>query len=188
MYKNKQFLYDKFTLLVNQVNGGLWCQIADIELFGKPIININNAIRISDNNIYDVNTIVAKELRLNSNSITSFQSMIDNISTNAIIQVSSNITLNWSNLNNSSNTFAFKNVGINTIYPTSALSIQGDISYTNRILENNLSIYPHPELLVNGITIPINRYASSYIKIGELSFLTNDYFNFHGQLGITYRF
>lgn len=175
---DKQFLYDQFTLFINQVNGGLYAQVAFLELFAKPIININNSLKISDNNIYNVQTIVANELRLNSDSITTFQGMIDNISSRAIISVQSNISLDWSNLGDNSNTFVFKNVGINTLYPSSALHVKGDIKYNYRAINNYLSLYPHPELLISGQTIPLNRYTSSYIKIGELSFHTNEYFNF----------
>jgi hypothetical protein len=175
---NKQFLYDKFTLLINQVNGGLYAQIGSLEIFAKPIISINNSIRISDNNIYGINTINANELRLSSNSITSFQGMIDYISAGAIITVSSNLTLNWSNLPGSLDTFAFKNVGINTAKPSTALNVKGGLSYTSKYIENSISLYPHGELNIGGDIIPLNKYSSSYIKIGELSYTNNEYFNF----------
>lgn len=176
--EEKQFLYDQFTLFVNQVNGGLYAQIAGLELFGKPIISINNSLRISENSIYNVDTLVTRELRLSTDSITSFEDMINSIAEGAIITVESNITLNWSNLGDNSNTFAFKNVGINTAYPSASLNVIGDVSYNNRIIENYLSLYPHPELIILGNTIPLQRYSSQYIKVGSLSFITNEYFNF----------
>ena len=172
----KQFLYDKFTLLVSQVNGGLYLQISSLEFFAKPIININNSIKISDNNLYNVNTLVAKELRLNNNSITTFSKLIDEISQGAIQTVSSNITLNWSN-SSSINTFTYKNVGIYNANPTSALHISGDILYNRRIIDNSLSIYPHPDLIIGNITIPRQYYTYPYITIGKFNFTTNDFFH-----------
>lgn len=171
----KQFLYDTFTLLVSQVNGGLYLQISSLEFYAKPIININNSIKISDNNLYNVNTLVAKELRLNNDSITTFSKLINDISAGAVKTISSNLTLNWSNTSKN-NIATFNNVGINNQNPTSTLHINGDILYNRRIIDNYLSIYPHPDLIINNVTIPRQYYTYPYITIGRFNFVSNDYF------------
>lgn len=175
---NKQSLYDKFTFMVTQVQGKEYTKVASIRFIGKPIIKINNLIKISEDNIYNINTISAKELRLNNNSITTFDNLINTISAGAIQTVSSNITLNWSNNAIATKTFAFKNVGIYDANPNSTLSINGDITYKNRVLDNRISIYPHPELIIGSTTIPSQYYTYSYITLGKLNFYSNDYFNF----------
>jgi hypothetical protein len=171
----KQFLYDKFTLLISQVNGGLYLQISSLEFFAKPIININNSIKISNDNLYNVNTLVAKELRLNNDSITTFSKLINDISEGAVKTISSTLTLNWSNTSKN-NIVTFNNVGINNPNPTSTLHVNGDILYNRRIIDNYLSIYPHPDLIVNNITIPRQYYTYPYITIGKFNFVSNDYF------------
>ena len=172
----KQKLYDTFTFLVSQVNGGLYAQINSLQFFAKPIISINDSIRITDDNIYNVNTLFAKELRLNNNSITTFDNLIDTISSGAILSVSSNITINWKNYS-SNITYTSNNVGIYNNNPLSALSVSGDVSYNRRIIENSISIYPHPDLVNGNITIPRQSYIYSYITIGSLNFTINDYFH-----------
>lgn len=172
----KQFLYDKFTLLVSQVNGGLYLQISSLEFFAKPIISINDSIKISDNNLYNVNTLVAKELRLNNDSITTFSKLINDISEGAIKTIYENITLNWSNIS-SNNIITFNNVGIYTAKPSSALHINGDILYNRRVIDNKISIYPHPDLILGDIIIPRQYYTYPYITICKLNFTTNDFFH-----------
>jgi hypothetical protein len=139
-----------------------------VKIYGKPIININNSIKISSANIYDVNSIKLNQIILNNKSITDFNDIIFPLInivnyTNKLV----NLTGVWSNINNIA--YSASNIikyAINNTNPIATLDINGSLQFNNKLLKN--AIVVSNTNFING--------GNLNIKIGTLIYNNTDYF------------
>ncbi len=136
--------------------------IYELKVYSRPILNIDTKIKITNNNIYDIETINTKKLFLNNVPIGSVGD-INNAAINAAIDAfKKEYSFFWKNTNNIGyfdsniiNKIAIsKNANANAI-----LDVNGDITYINRSLNKYLTVSIGPTSLA---------YSSSYIYIGKI--------------------
>lgn len=143
----------------------------ELKITTKPILNIDNNLKVSNNNIYNLETINTKQIVLNDIPISSLQELNSAAIGSAISAFRNEFAIFWkaSNLTGYLDNSIAKRIAINKSYTSNFLEIAGDISYINRTLNT--------KLIVSTIG---NSYNSSYIFIGKINLksLTNKHF-FH---------
>lgn len=162
---NNTNLYSNITLIINKTSGGVFVIINDVAFYSTSLFYINNKIKISDNNIYDINTLKINEIILNGTSLKSFSDIPITVSSNALLSITSNLNTIW-NTSDSTTGYTLNKIAINKSNATTTLDINGNINYNYRILQNYISIN----------TTLTNIYNNSYIKVGTFYFNSSEYF------------
>lgn len=158
-------LYSNITLIINKTAGGVFVIINDVAFYSSSLFYINNKIKISDNNIYDINTLKINEIILNGSSLKSFSDIPITVSSNALLAITSNLNTIW-NTSDSTTGYTLNKIAINKSNATTTLDINGNINYNYRILQNYI--------IIN--TTLTNIYNNSYIKVGTFYFNSSEYF------------
>jgi len=179
---NQTISYNKFTIIITKVGGRdknpsieplntYSVKIPYIYFYGKPIITINNSIKISSANIYDVNSIKLNQIILNNKSITNFDDILNPIINTVNYTYSIiNLTGAWSNINNIAyNALNVTNFAINNTNPIAKFDINGSLQYNNRLLKNAIVI-SNTNILGSGASGALN------VKVGTLIYNNTDYF------------
>lgn len=173
-------LYSFFTLIItnvaaNSTNPNYSVIIPSIIIYANSIININNSIKISNANIYDINSIKLNEIILNNTSIKKYSDITDPIVSSISYQnMLTKITGAWSNINNvgfsASNitSYSFNNDNNFNYKPIANFDINGSMRFNNRILRNSIN--------VNTANVISSPFSSSYIKVGLLNYNNAEYF------------
>ena len=166
-------------------------ELKSMQILTKPIINFDTNIKISNNNIYNVETISAKKLILNDMQISSGTDINNALIATAIAAFQQQYSIYWQN----SNSVGFPDISvvnkiaINKTTANATLDVNGDITYSNRIINKKLEIttinksYTSSYILIGDIKID-NSTIKSYFKISLYSYDLNKYYfqtiNIHG--------
>ena len=134
-------------------------ELKSLQILTKPIINFDTNIKISNNNIYNVETISAKKLILNDMPISSGTDINNALIATAIEAFKQQYSIYWQNSNSIGypDSNVINKIAINKTTANATLDVNGDIIYTSRIANFKLEI------------TTLNRsYNSSYIFIGDI--------------------
>jgi len=140
-------------------NSYQYFELKTLQILTRPIINFDTNIKISNNNIYNVETISAKKLILNDMPISSGTDINNALIAAAIAAFQEQYSIYWQNSNGTGypDVNLINKIAINKTTANATLDINGNITYSNRIINKKLEI------------TTINRsYASSYIFIGDI--------------------
>lgn len=136
--------------------------IYELKVFSRPILNIDSKIKITNNNIYDIESINTKKILLNNVSISSIGDINNAAISAALDTFKQQYSFFWKNANNigyfDSNVISkiaiSKNANANAM-----LDVNGDITYINRSLNKYISVSINPTSLA---------YPSEYVYIGKI--------------------
>ena len=166
-------------------------ELKSLQILTKPIINFDTNIKISNNNIYNVETISAKKLILNDMPISSGTDINNALIAAAISAFQEQYSIYWQNSNSVGypNSSVVNKIAINKTTANATLDVGGDITYSSRIVNKKLEIttinksYASSYIFIGDIKID-NSSVKSYFKISLYSYdLTKYYFqtiNIHG--------
>lgn len=173
-FRNNTNFYSYITIVITKININLNIssfqsfKIYELKIFTNPIINIDTKIKISDNNIYNLNSLNTKTLLLNDIPINSQIDLNNYLVQQAIETFKSKYGIFWNNNNGIGflDSNIVNRIAINSNFANSFLDINGDISYKHRSINN--------KIIVNN---SLFNYPSSYVYIGKITFL-NDFKNY----------
>lgn len=170
-YFNNNELYYYITIVITRIkidpstpNINQNFNIREFKVFSKPILNVDTKIKISDNHIYNLNSINTKKILLNDVPLNSIGDINSLIITQALDAFKSQYSLYWSNNNRVAyyDPNIISKLAINKSTADATLDINGDIAYNNRSLTN--------KIVINN---SIYNYSSSYVYIGKITFYNN---------------
>jgi len=166
-------------------------ELKSLQILTKPIINFDTNIKISNNNIYNVETISAKKLILNDMPISSGTDINNALIAAAIDAFKQQYSIYWQNSNSIGypDLNVINKIAINKTTANATLDVNGDIIYTSRIANFKLEIttinrsYNSPYIFIGDIRID-DSTIKSYFKISLYSYDTTKYYfqtiNIHG--------
>lgn len=140
-------------------------QLKTLKIFSKPILTLDNGIKICDNNIYDIQSINAQSLFLNNSSISTGQSLEQSIINSALNQFTSLYNIYWKTNGKIGypDLSLIDNIAIKQTSAFATLDINGNISFNNRIINKRLLF---STFAGSAFAPPL----SLYISIGTINF------------------
>ena len=135
-------------------------KIYELKILCKPILILDSNIKVSDNSIYNIESINTKKLYLNDVPINSLTELNSNAIVSALEDFRKQYSYYWKNSNSvgfpDSNVLNKLSIGKTTAIST--LDINGDIGFINRSISN--------KIVISTLTTP---YSSPYISIGRIN-------------------
>jgi len=135
-------------------------KIYELKIFSKPILILDTDIKVSDNSIYNIESINTKKLFLNDIPINSLSELNSNAIINALDDFKNQYSYYWKN--NSNIGFYDSNViskmAFGKSFAISTLDINGDLAFINRSITH--------KIIISTLTTP---YSSSFISIGRIN-------------------
>jgi len=132
----------------------------ELKILCKPILILDSNIKVSDNSIYNIESINTKKLYLNDVPINSLTELNSNAIVSALEDFRKQYSYYWKNSNSvgfpDSNVLNKLSIGKTTAIST--LDINGDIGFINRSISN--------KIVISTLTTP---YSSPYISIGRIN-------------------
>ena len=162
------YLY--MTIVVTRINVNPQLQtfqafkISSLRIYTQPILHIDDGIKISKDNIYNVTSINTKQLLLNNVPIAGSADLNNVIIAQTIEAFKNRYSLYWSNLNGVgyNDTTVVTKLAINSNVANSTLDINGDISFKQQSLNNRIFISNRTTNL-----------TSAYVYVGKITFNNN---------------
>jgi hypothetical protein len=154
-----------------------------LQILSRPILALDNNIKICNNNIYEINKLNAKELFINDTAISSSEQLNEQITSNALIAFKSefqqNYNIYWKNLNNCGylDSNVVQRIAINKTFTNSTFDVNGSFTSLYKLITNSFKICNY--IIANGIKSGII-LDSEYIYIGRIKLnnsTDNTYFN-----------
>lgn len=148
-----------------------------LEIITKPVLSIDTKIRISDNCIYDIDTISAKNLFINNSSISTGSDLTDAIAVYVLERFQQQYSIYWKNLNQVGypDPTIINKIAIGKSTALTTLDINGNIHFKNRILNTSIT-FTNIRASDGGFLSNI----SEYIFVGDVilaSTVNRGYFN-----------
>ncbi len=139
-------------------------KISSLRIYSQPILHIDDGIKISKDNIYNVTSINTKQLLLNNVPIAGSADLNNVILAQTIEAFKNRYSLYWSNLNGVgyNDTSVVTKLAINSNVANSTLDINGDISFKQQSLNNRIFISNRTTNL-----------PSAYVYVGKITFTNN---------------
>jgi len=135
-------------------------KIYELKILCKPILILDDNIKVSDNSIYNIESINTKKLYLNDVPISSLTELNSNALMSALDDFKNQYSYYWKNIGNvgypDSNIINKMAIGKSTAIST--FDINGDIGFFNRSISQ--------KIIISTLTNP---YASPYISIGKIN-------------------
>lgn len=135
-------------------------KIYELKIISKPILILDDNIKVSDNSIYNLESINTKKLYLNDVPINSLTELNSNALMSALDDFKNQYSYYWKNTGSvgfpDSNIINKMAIGKSNAVAT--FDINGDISFFNRSITQ--------KIIISTLTNP---YASSYISIGRIN-------------------
>jgi len=168
-----------------------------LEIITKPILSIDSKIKISNNCIYDIDTISAKNLFINNSSISTGSDLTDAIAQYVLERFQQQYSIYWKNLNQVGypDPTIINKIAIGKTSALATLDINGSINYKNRILNTSITftnirssdggfLSNISEYIFIGDVILNSTVNRGYFNINVISFDINRYYfqtiNIHG--------
>ena len=174
---NNSNLYLFIVIVITRINlddrlsGFQSFKIYELKIISKPILILDNNIKVSDNSIYNIESINTKKLYLNDVPINSLTELNSNALMSALDDFKKQYSYYWKNTGSTgypdSNIISKMAIGKSSAIST--FDINGDINFINRSVSQKIII----DTINNG-------YPSSYVSIGKINMkaLTNrNYFH-----------
>jgi hypothetical protein len=144
-------------------------KIRDLRIYAQPILHVDDNIKISKNNIYNVTSINTKQLLLNNVPISGLADLNNIMIAQTIDALKNKYNIYWSNLNGIgyNDTTVVSKISINSNIANSVFDINGDISFKQQSLNNRIFV-----------SNKITNLASSYVYVGKITYnnTTKNYF------------
>lgn len=140
--------------------------VNEVRIYTMPILHLDNNLKITNNNIINLNTISANRIVLNNSIITSANDLSSYIIAQAVQQMVDLYNIYWKNNGTTGylNSNIVNKIAINTNVANSTLDIYGDIGFKQRSLYTSFTITNRGGVF----DIP-----SSYVYIGKIIFTNN---------------
>ncbi len=168
-----------------------------LQLITKPVMSIDTKIRISDNSIYDIDTISAKNLFINNSSISTGSDLTDAIAAYVLERFQQQYSIYWKNLNQVGypDPAIINKIAVGKSTAIATLDINGSINYKNRYLNTSITftnirssdggfLSNISEYIFIGDVILASTVNRGYFNINLISYDTNKYYfqtiNIHG--------
>ena len=199
---NKFYLYLTFVIIRININSNStainhFFSLKTLQILTKPILTIDNKIRISDNSIYDIDTISAKNLFINNSSISTGSDLTDAIAVYVLEKFQQQYSIYWKNTNQVGfpDSNIINKIAIGKSSAIATLDINGSINYKNRIINNYITftnirnsdggfMNSISEYIFIGDVILTSTINRGYFNINVIAFDTNKYYfqtiNIHG--------
>ena len=141
-------------------------KINEIKIYTMPILHIDNNIKISNNNILNINTISTNRLIINNSLLSSPEDLTNLIISKTMQTIVDIYNIYWKNLGTTGylNSNIVNKIAINKNIANSTLDIYGDIHFKQRSLNNYLTITNKGQIF---------NITSSYVYIGKIKFTNN---------------
>jgi len=135
-------------------------KIYELKIISKPILILDDNIKVSDNSIYNLESINTKKLYLNDVPINSLTELNSNALMSALDDFKNQYSYYWKNIGNVGfpDSNIINKLAIGKSNAISTLDINGDIGFFNRSISQ--------KIIISTLTTP---YASSYISIGRIN-------------------
>ena len=135
-------------------------KIYELKVISKPILILDDNIKVSDNSIYNIESINTKKLYLNDVPINSLTELNSNALMSALDDFKNQYSYYWKNIGNTGfpDSNIINKMAIGKSNAISTFDINGDIGFNNRSISQ--------KIIVSTLTNP---YASSYISIGRIN-------------------
>lgn len=136
-------------------------QIRDLKIYAQPILHIDNGIKISKDNIYNVTSINTKQLLLNNVPIATSTDLNNIVVAQTLEAFKNKYSLYWSNLNGTGylDTSVVNKLSINSNVANAILDINGDISFKQQSLNNRI--------FISNKTVNL---SSAYVYVGKITY------------------
>lgn len=199
---NKFYLYITVVIIrinINPINTATnhFFSLKTLQIITKPILTIDSKIRISDNSIYDIDTISAKNLFINNSSISTGSDLTDAIASYVLEKFQQQYSIYWknSNLVGFPDANIINKIAIGKTTAISTLDINGSINYKNRFINTNITftnirssdggfLSNISEYIFIGDVILTSTVNRGYFNINVISYDINRYYfqtiNIHG--------
>jgi len=166
LFFNNSNLYLYVVVVITRINRNpliasfQFFRIYEFKIISKPIMNLDNYTKLTNNNIYNLNSLHTKRLVLNDYIINSIQELNASAVIASMNAFNSQYSIFWKN--NGVTAFMDSNIAtniaVNKSFALSAVDINGDISFRNRNITNRIVV-----------TTVNNSYTSSYIFVGTFN-------------------
>ena len=135
-------------------------KIYEIKIISKPILVLDQNIKVSDNSIYNIESINTKKLLLNDVPINSLSELNSNAIISALDDFKNQYSYYWKNFGNVGfpDSNIINKMAIGKTNAISTFDINGDISFNNRSISQ--------KIIISTLT---TSYQSSYISIGIIN-------------------
>ena len=135
-------------------------KIYELKIISKPILILDDNIKVSDNSIYNLESINTKKLYLNDVPINSLTELNSNALMSALDDFKNQYSYYWKNIGNTGfpDSNIINKMAIGKSNAISTFDINGDIGFINRSVSQ--------KIIISTLTNP---YASSYISIGRIN-------------------
>jgi hypothetical protein len=135
-------------------------KIYELKIISKPILILDDNIKVSDNSIYNIESINTKKLYLNDVPINSLTELNSNALMSALDDFKNQYSYYWKNIGNVGfpDSNIINKMAIGKSNAISTFDINGDISFFNRSISQ--------KIIISTLTTP---YSSSYISIGKIN-------------------
>jgi hypothetical protein len=135
-------------------------KIYELKIISKPILILDDNIKVSDNSIYNIESINTKKLFLNDIPINSLTELNSNALMSALDDFKNQYSYYWKNIGNVGfpDSNIINKMAIGKSNAISTFDINGDISFFNRSISQ--------KIIISTLTNP---YTSSYISIGRIN-------------------
>ena len=194
-YKYITFVITQVTVDDPGVASSIHFIINNLIIYTKPVLFLDNDIKITNDNIYNVKSINVKQLYINDSNISSIGDIANTAIQSSIDIIIKNNSFYWktsvekTDYNGLKYNFGYYDtnvikklmIGAENQYDDAAamLDVKRDICYNNKILKKFIKIQIN-QIFQTGVDIQFN---SSYIEIGNIKILSvNDNFYFELKL------
>jgi hypothetical protein len=135
-------------------------KIYELKIVCKPILILDDNIKVSDNSIYNIESINTKKLYLNDIPINSLTELNSNALLSALDDFKNQYSYYWKNVGNVGypDSNIINKMAIGKSSAISTFDVHGDISFFNRSITQ--------KIVISTLTTP---YSSSYISIGRIN-------------------
>jgi hypothetical protein len=135
-------------------------KIYELKILCKPILILDDNIKVSDNSIYNIESINTKKLYLNDVPISSLTELNSNALMSALDDFKKQYSYYWKNIGNVGypDSDIINKMAIGKSTAISTFDINGDIGFFNRSISQ--------KIIISTLTNP---YASPYISIGKIN-------------------
>jgi len=157
-------------------------KIRDLRIYSQPILHVDDNIKISKDNIYNVASINTKQLLLNNVPIAGSADLNNVIIAQTIDAFKNKYNLYWSNLNSVgyNDTTVVNKFSINSNFANSVFDINGDISFKQQSLNNRIYISNRNTNLATAYAyvgkITYNNVSKNYFKLSLYLFELDKYY------------
>ena len=161
-------LYLYVGIVITEIRGGGSSQLSfiinKIKIYSLPILHLDSRVKISNNYLYNLDTISINKLILNNTVINSSNDLKTDIIDATLQTIIDTYNIYWKNKGTVGylNSNIVRKIAINSSNANSYLDINGDISYNQK----SINSYIH-------VTNLNNSPQSSYVYIGKIRFKNN---------------